>query len=167
MKRLSKDVMRANLWSRTVSRFLVRLATFPARELSLLQRRITKLELTSFVPKVPRCALRSPAKNQIYHSGAAAERIAESLASTHGIEVVKGEVDAPELIVRIHRDVVTVSLDSSGGHLHQRGQKVVWEKPLSVRHSQQLRYARSVSMGHSPLLTLARVVAPLSLRRLR
>ena len=46
-----KDVMRANLWSRTVSRFLVRLATFPARELSLLQRRIAKLELTSFVPK--------------------------------------------------------------------------------------------------------------------
>ena len=46
-----KDVMRANLWSRTVSRFLIRLATFPARELSLLQRRITKLELTSFVPK--------------------------------------------------------------------------------------------------------------------
>ena len=50
------------------------------------------------------------------------------MASTHGVEVVKGEVDAPELIVRIHRDVVTVSLDSSGGHLHQRGQKVVLGK---------------------------------------
>ena len=124
-----KDVMRANLWSRTVSRFLVRLATFPARELSLLQRRIAKLELTSFVPKGAALRLKVTCKkSKIYHSGAAAERIAESLASTHGIEVVKGEVDAPELIVRIHRDVVTVSLDSSGGHLHQRGQKVVLGK---------------------------------------
>ncbi len=124
-----KDVMKANLWSRTASRFLVRLETFPARELSLLQRRIAKLELSSFMKKGDAVRLKVTCKkSKIYHSGAAAERIAESLSTVFGIEVVKGDTTAPELIVRIHRDVVTVSLDSSGGHLHQRGQKVVLGK---------------------------------------
>ena len=124
-----KGLMKANLWSRTASRLLVRLATFPARELSLLQRRISKLELNSFFRAGDSVRVKVTCKkSKIYHSGAAAERVAESLASTHGLEVVKGDSKAPELVIRIHRDVVTVSLDSSGGHLHQRGQKVVLGK---------------------------------------
>jgi len=119
-----KDLMRANLWARTASRILVRLATFPARELSLLQRRVAKIDLSSFIGKGESISVKVTCKkSKIYHSGAATERIAESLESAYDIRVVKGDALTPELIVRIHRDVVTVSIDSSGGHLHQRGQK--------------------------------------------
>ena len=124
-----KGLMKANLWSRTASRILVRLATFPARELSLLERRVAKLELNSFFKKGDALRVKVTCKkSKIYHSGAAVERVSKSLTATHGLEVVKGTDTVPELVVRIHRDVVTVSLDSSGGHLHQRGQKVVQGK---------------------------------------
>lgn len=124
-----KGLMKANLWSRTASRILVRLETFPARELSLLQRRVGKLELASFFKRGDRVRVKVTCKkSKIYHSGAALERVAESLTSVHGLEVVKGDTRAPELNIRINHDVVTVSLDTSGGHLHQRGHKVVLGK---------------------------------------
>lgn len=124
-----KELMHANLWARTPSRILVRLATFPARELSLLQRRIAKIDLSSFIAKGQSISIKVTCKkSKIYHSGAATERIAESLQSASDLKAVKGDAQAAELIVRIYRDVVTVSLDSSGGHLHQRGKKSVQGK---------------------------------------
>ena len=103
-----KGLMRANLWSRTASRILVRLATFPARELSLLERRVAKLELNSFFKKGDALRVKVTCKkSKIYHSGAAVERVSKSLTATHGLEVLKGTDTVPELVVRIHRDVVT------------------------------------------------------------
>lgn len=62
-------------------------------------------------------------KSKIYHAGAAKER-AESALAAHGFIAPEPEYPPDfELRIRIDRDIVTVSLDTSGEPLHKRGHK--------------------------------------------
>ena len=68
-------------------------------------------------------------QSRIYHSGAAAQRIARAIAEEFGAPVAE---DAEVIVkARIEDDLCTLSIDSSGESLHKRGHKAgIGKAPL-------------------------------------
>ncbi len=128
----SASIARANLWSRTASRIIVRFAEFRARTFFELERHARRLPWERFVARNSTATFRVTCrKSKLYHSGAVAQRLAESLAQrVAGARVTPAAADDDEnaavaasqlFIVRVLHDTVTVSADSSGALLHLRG----------------------------------------------
>lgn len=118
------EVWRANLELRGATRVLVRLGSFPAFHLAQLDKRSRKFPWRDTLePHVPvKVEVATNRKSKIYHAGAAAERIGRAVSEEMDAPI---SPDAPVTIkVRIDRDLVTISVDSSGESLHKRGHKV-------------------------------------------
>jgi putative N6-adenine-specific DNA methylase len=137
----SRQLYAANLNLRTASRVLVRLAEFKALTFADLERRSKRVAWETVLAKGEPVTLRVTCrKSRLYHSDAVAERIARDLANRAGADVSasgddgEGEAnsDASQLIVvRLDRDRCTISADSSGAHLHQRGYRTsVTQAPM-------------------------------------
>jgi putative N6-adenine-specific DNA methylase len=124
------SLWRANLCSRTASRVIVRAGSFRARTFAELERHTARLPWPLYLRRGDRAALRvTSRKSKLYHTGAIVERIAHILASDFGVHAEAARRDDDEddvvagrlVVVRIVRDDVTVSVDSSGALLHLRG----------------------------------------------
>jgi putative N6-adenine-specific DNA methylase len=137
----SRQLYAANLNLRTASRVLVRLTEFKALTFADLERRSKRVAWETVLAKGESVTLRVTCrKSRLYHSDAVAERIARDLANRAGADVSasrddgEGETtgDASQLIVvRLDRDRCTISADSSGAHLHQRGYRTsVTQAPM-------------------------------------
>lgn len=116
---------RANLWLRSASRVLLRLAELRALHFASLRRQIAQLPWERFAPSPVRITVAATAHRcRLYHSSAVAERIALGIAD-RGVEVLPADSPraAPELhlIARGADDLFTISLDTSGELLHRRG----------------------------------------------
>ena len=126
-----RDLYRANLWLRTATRVLVRVSSFHAGSFAELERRAKRVPWGRFVRARDHVRFRVTChKSALYHSDAVAQRLAESAAAATGCTAATdpevGEDDdgtiAEQLfVVRIDRDTVTLSADSSGILLHRRG----------------------------------------------
>lgn len=115
-------IWRANLELRCATRVLVRLASFQAKQLSQLERHARGIDWASFLP--PGCSVAVEAscrKSRIYHSGAAQERVEVALQDALGCRISAAPTVTIKL--RIDHDVCTLSLDTSGAALYQRGHK--------------------------------------------
>ncbi len=124
------EVWRANIGLRGASRVLVRLGAFRALHLAQLDKRARKFPWGDVLrPDVTLRIEASCTRSRIYHDRAAAQRVARAITETLGAPVT---ADAPlRLMVRIDDDLVTLSVDSSGAGLHQRGHKqAVGKAPL-------------------------------------
>lgn len=116
-----------NLKSRICSRFIVRLGEQKITSLKALQQFANQLAWNQFIRSNQPIQVRATCKqSKLYHSGAVIERFQNALQSSlgKGLEYVKGEDLPPytqRIIVRIFNNIVTVSIDSSGEHLHRRG----------------------------------------------
>jgi putative N6-adenine-specific DNA methylase len=157
-----ESLYRANLWSRTASRVIVRAGEFRARTFAELERRAAKLPWAQFVAEGAAVQLRVTArKSRLYHSDAIAERFARVLAAEIGAraeaEARADEDDAAAagaqlVVVRFVRDVCTVSIDSSGELLHRRGyRQAVAKAPLRETIAAAMLQA-SGWRGDSPLI---------------
>jgi putative N6-adenine-specific DNA methylase len=121
---------RANLWLRTASRVLVKLAAFPCSspaELYAGVHAITWHELiTPDMTLAVDCSLRDSA---LTHSGfvalktkdAVVDRIRESCGSRPNVDTTSPDV---RINVHLHKNICTVSLDSSGDSLDRRGYRL-------------------------------------------
>lgn len=121
---------RANLWLRTASRVLVQLAVFPCAnpaELYAGVHAINWLELiTPAMTLAVDCSLRDSA---LTHSGfvalktkdAIVDRIREACGSRPNVNTTTPDV---RINVHLHKNVCTVSLDSSGESLDRRGYRL-------------------------------------------
>ena len=144
-------MMRANLWSRAASRIVVRAARFHARTFAELERHARQIEWERFVPPGAAVDFRvTSKKSRLYHTAAITERLVGAIAHRFGVPApvaagVDGEgadesgdddreagpSNAQLFVVRVARDVVTVSADSSGALLHRRGyRQAVAKAPL-------------------------------------
>jgi putative N6-adenine-specific DNA methylase len=127
------EAMRLNLWLRTASRVLLRLGEpLRATTFAELVRKASDLSWERFLRKGVRAAFRvSCRKSRLYHSGAVAERLHEALQGRTRFPVSRAEAgeEAPEdaqlFLARFEHDLCTVSVDTSGALLHQRG----WRGP--------------------------------------
>jgi putative N6-adenine-specific DNA methylase len=134
---------RANLHLRTASRVLLRLGEFYADTFSELRAKASRLPWQTYLRPGQAVAIKATChKSKLYHSDAVAERVAGAIQDRLGQPVVRvkgrSETDddetedsgpAPALvIVRLVRDIVTISLDTSGALLHQRGYRLATAK---------------------------------------
>ena len=130
----------ANLWLRTPTRILVRLASFRATSFRELEQHGRRVDWARVIAPGQPVAIRVTCrKSRLWHSDAVAERVHAAIA--HGFGVAVPLADAPRddddggdsgadaalaadvqpLIVRVAHDVVTISADASGLPLHKRG----------------------------------------------
>jgi len=132
-----RDLYRANLHLRTVNRMLVRLGEFYAAAFSELRKKASRLPWGNFlVPGQPVTLRVTCHKSRLYHSEAVAERVAGAIedrlgkAASHvkGQEADEASSSAQMIVVRLMRDKCTISVDSSGALLHQRGYRLATAK---------------------------------------
>ena len=123
-------VWRANLTLRGAGRVLVRLGSFRAMHLAQLDKRARKFPWGEmFRANVPMKVDVTCKKSKIYHAGAARQRVERAIAEELGAPLA--EDAAQRVMVRIEDDLCTISVDSSGAPLHQRGHKqAVGKAPL-------------------------------------
>ena len=125
-----QTVWRANLTLRGASRVLVRIGSFRAMHLAQLDKRARKFPWAdTFRTDVPLKVDVTCRKSKIYHAGAAKERVVRAIREELGAKVAE---DARlRVMVRIEDDLCTISADTSGAPLHQRGHKLgVGKAPL-------------------------------------
>lgn len=130
-----------NLWSRTASRVLVRIGEFEAKSFAELERKAEQIKWGDFLKGGVATNVRATChKSKLYHSDGVAERIAIAIKSQIG-ENPKSQNPKPQksnqqspreasnlpsqlVVARLDHDHCTISLDSSGDHLHQRGYRL-------------------------------------------
>ena len=121
------EVWRANLWLRGASRVLARIGSFQVLHLAQLDNRAREIPWRDyFNPGTPFRVEASCSKSRIYHDGAAAERIERAIAETlNSSSSPDAEIT---IMARIHRDICTISVDTSGQALYKRGYKELVNK---------------------------------------
>ncbi len=115
---------------------LVRLGDFYAAAFSELRKKAARLAWEKYIVPGQRVALRVTChKSRLYHSDAVAERILGAIGDRLGSPVSLAVLDEdaagvqPQLVVvRLSHDLVTISIDSSGEHLHRRGYRLASAK---------------------------------------
>ena len=109
-----RQLYAANLWTRTATRIVVRVARFVAPAFSDLERELAAVPWERWLPPGTTPEVRvSSTSSRLYHTDAVAERVVAAAAS--------GPAGGGLIVVRIVHDRVMVSVDSSGAPLHQRG----------------------------------------------
>ncbi|MBV9879705.1 MAG: hypothetical protein JO180_04375 [Gemmatirosa sp.] len=157
----------ANLWLRTASRVVVRVAHFRVTAFHELERFARAVAWERFVDATRPIALRVTCrKSRLYHSDAVAERVGAAIArrvgSAGGWAAARdddqderdddGEAAAQLFTVRIVHDVCTVSVDASGTLLHRRGyREALARAPLRETLAAALLLASRWD-GRAPLL---------------
>ena len=121
---------RTNLWLRTASRVLVQLALFPCSSPTELYAGVHAIAwqelITPDMTLAVDCSLRD---STLTHSGfvalktkdAVVDRIRESCGSRPNVDTTSPDV---RINVHLHKNVCTVSLDSSGDSLDRRGYRL-------------------------------------------
>ncbi|MBI5444216.1 MAG: RNA methyltransferase [Deltaproteobacteria bacterium] len=117
------DLFRANLHCRVASRILLRIAEFSAETFPALRAGLAAVPWSRWLPPRPRLSFRvAKHRTRLYHTGKVAEAARDALAASAG--AVGGDAEGQgslTLYLRLEGERVTVSLDTSGEHLHRRG----------------------------------------------
>jgi putative N6-adenine-specific DNA methylase len=129
-----ESIARANLWLRTASRVLVRVAEFRATAFYELELHAKRIAWDRYVRAGSTVEFRVTCrKSKLYHSDAVAQRFAQAIerrvpdVRIVNAKTVQDDDDATDnsdrqlFVVRFLHDVCTVSVDSSGPLLHRRG----------------------------------------------
>lgn len=161
-----ESIWRANLWLRTASRVLVRVASFRAQAFHELERLARAVPWERYVASGSAVRFRvTSKKSRLYHTGGIAQRFGEAIEHRLGGDIVVGDSRsdenddeeaeglAPQLfVIRVSHDVFTVSADSSGALLHQRGyRKAIAKAPLRETLAAAMLIASDWT-GSTPLL---------------
>lgn len=153
----------AQLRLRTVSRVLVRLASFRATAFHELERAARQVDWGRILPAGASFTLRVTCrKSRLYHSDAVAERVAAAIvraipgangiagtaATDEAEDTAPVTVSAPQLfVVRFDHDRCTISADAAGALLHRRGYRLaVARAPLR----ETLAAAMLLGVGYDP-----------------
>jgi len=130
----TRELYASNVWLRTATRVLVRIARFKSTSFAMLEEQASAIDWGRWIADGRRPGFRvSSTKSKLYHTGAIAERLARAAGwptpgtTRSGVNPVENgeEQERPEFVVRVHHDDVTVSINSSGRPLYQRG----WRGP--------------------------------------
>ncbi len=136
----ARQLYAANLELRTASRIVVRIAEFPARAFYELERKAKRVPWSEFVtPGTPVRFRVTSRKSRLYHLDAIAERLQNCVNGQRstvkgknlvGDDLEEAEGENPDQLfnVRVIRDVITISADSSGALLHRRGYRLAGAK---------------------------------------
>lgn len=125
-----ETIIRANLQLRIADRVLLRLAEFSAKHLADLGDHAAAIPFDTLIsPSTSVFISATCKKSKIYHSGAACDRVAKVIGQQIQLtEHPQCQMAPPEaaqkfaaIQIRLIHDMATISLDTSGVHLHKRG----------------------------------------------
>jgi putative N6-adenine-specific DNA methylase len=121
------DCYQANLHLRTANRILMRIDQFQASNFRQVENKAADIPWELYLPSgtLPQISVKTR-HCRLYHTEAIAERFLDGLAKHQPrapAESAGGEPCAQTIFIRGADDRFTVSLDSSGDHLHKRGLK--------------------------------------------
>lgn len=115
-----RTIYRANLELGVATRVLLRVGRFHCRSLGELQRKATRIPWRDWLHPGLFAVRAESRRSRLYHRDAIAERVAAAIAETLGGPAVS-EGEVPPVLVRFENDECTLSLDTSGTPLHDRG----------------------------------------------
>ena len=126
----TRELYAANVWLRTASRLLVRIGRFRATGFRDLEREVAAMDWSPWLAEGSAVKLRvSSGSSRLHHTGAIAERIENALGGGDSRRNGDhGDGDTQAFVVRVQRDVVTISVDASGDNLHRRGWRLATAK---------------------------------------
>lgn len=116
------ELWRANLELRGATRILLRIGEFRATHYKQLDAELAAFDWAAWLPRDVAIRVEAATKeSKLYHAGTVKKRTEAAIARTLGVPVHNdGEVTVK---VRIERNLVTLSIDTSGTSLHKRGHK--------------------------------------------
>lgn len=122
----AEDLARANLWLRTAERVLLVLGSFRAVTFTQLFDGVAALPLERFIGKRDRFPVKGWSLNSQLHSVPDCQSIIKKaavkrLGAQYGIQWFEETGALYQLQFSIHRDTVTIMLDTTGPGLHKRG----------------------------------------------
>ena len=118
------ELYRANLLLRTASRILLRIGTFPAVSFPELERKLRRVGWAEWLTAGARVEVSVAArKSRLRHTAKIAGMVEEAIGKAVGDPLTNGVGHL--VAVRAERDVFTLSLDTSGEHLHKRGYRTL------------------------------------------
>lgn len=126
----SRQLYAANVWLRTATRVLVRIAKFRATDFPHLEERAKEVDWKQWLPEGFAPEFRVTAKgSKLYHTEAVAQRL-HLVVGPPGMPAREGEPAqrVQRFVVRIVSDVVTISVDSTGPGLQRRP----WRQEIGV-----------------------------------
>ncbi len=126
-----KDVWRANLVLRGASKVLARIGEFRALHLAQLDKRARQFPWGNYIAPghTVKVEVSTNKKSEIYHGGAAEQRIEQAIHEEFGARIASSIENTDVLVkVRIARNLVIISLETSGTALHKRGHKLALGK---------------------------------------
>ncbi len=133
-----REIYQLNLHLRTAARIRINFEPFLAAAFSELRKKARRLPWAEFlVPGSPVSVKVTTHGSALYHKKGIAERVAGAISDALGKEsALEAAADedagtAPIVFVRLARNQCTISIDSSGDHLHRRGyRQAVAKAPL-------------------------------------
>lgn len=131
----AEGVMLLNLRLRTASRVLLRFGSFPAAGREMLFDRMRRLPWEVELGLAGSYRLHMVSRRSALQAGDELQQIAVDAISRRLRELGRAahhdDASASEVHLRLHRDYATVSLNTSGEHLHRRGfRRYVGDAPL-------------------------------------
>ena len=118
-------VYRANLELGLAQQLRLRIAEFPARRFPQLVRGVAAVDWRTWM--APGVGLRvrvSAKRSRLFHTAAIEERVRRGIEEALGTAPGEDVEGAWRLHVRMHHDLCTLSLDTSGDPLHRRGYRL-------------------------------------------
>ncbi len=129
-----EELYKANLFLRTATRILLRVAIFKATTFKELVERVSRYPWEIYIrPDVPVKFRVTSRRSKLYHTKAIEERIIRGIMQRVKFEplIAETEEEGESVIVKVERDKFTISVNSSGAMLYKRGyKKLVGEAPL-------------------------------------
>ena len=125
-----QDCYLANLHLRTANRILMRIHNFRASGFKQLESKTAEIPWELYLPPGSSPQIHATTKHcRLYHTEAICERLLKSISqhiliNTDGTQRDAGISLAPKIFMRGVDDHFTISIDSSGEHLHKRGLKI-------------------------------------------
>ena len=117
---------KANLWISTAERVLIEMGSFEAKSFEELFQGVKRISFENFIDKDDAFPVKGFSLNSALHSvpdcqSIIKKAIVERLKSVYGINWFEESGPVHQVQFSIHKDVVTVFLDTSGAGLHKRG----------------------------------------------
>ncbi|MGI6072169.1 MAG: THUMP domain-containing class I SAM-dependent RNA methyltransferase [Lachnospiraceae bacterium] len=133
-----EGIARSNIFLRTCERILLKAGEFKAETFDELFEKIKAIEWENYIPRDGKFVIKKAAsvKSKLFSSSdiqsITKKAIAERLKPVYGVEWLSETGDEFPIRVFIHKDIVLVTVDTSGQSLHKRGYRAVSnEAPIS------------------------------------
>lgn len=131
-----RDIVRSNLWLRTADRVLIKVAEFKATTFDQLFDQTKKLPWGEFIPKDGSFIVNGKSVKSTLFSISDCQRIVkkaivDKLLFSHKTDELPETGNEYSILVSLLKDIVTITIDTSGDGLHKRGYRVeTVEAPL-------------------------------------